>query len=59
MPRPAGGLGRRVARTPRPASVRAWCADVSDVAAAPWPERVVGPLFARIFLENFVLKCPK
>jgi hypothetical protein len=47
-PRPAGGLGRRGVRTSRPAG-----------AAAPWPERVAGPLFGRIFLQTIVLKCLK
>jgi hypothetical protein len=28
-------------------------------AVAPWPGRVVGPLFERVFLHKFVLKCIK
>jgi hypothetical protein len=34
-------------------------AGVACGAAAPWPERVVGPLFERVFLQTFVLKCIK
>jgi hypothetical protein len=55
-PRAAGGLGRRVARTLRPASAWVWRAASGRVrrrgAAAPWPERFAGPLFERIFLKK-------
>jgi hypothetical protein len=63
MPRPVGGLGRRVVRTPRPASARAWRVAGGRArrrgVAAPCPERFARPLFERIFLQKIVLKCLK